>query len=180
MQLKYLSQTRFKETSSLLSATRQTEQLSLQKNTSKELKTILKTKKILKVYIEAETNKKFVDAVAAYALGFSKVRAIMTGDTRYKEITNDVINKLKERDYEIEYINLPKKEKQKIQVFYTDNKYYIGLGAAYALGYIEVKEFNNSKEMYGPLLEKQLESIKYNFIVEFENIKHQEGDSKIL
>ena len=171
MQLKYLSETRFSKQNSLLNATKSKEQLTLQKNKDNQLNLGLRLKKILKVYIELETGKKLVDAASAYALGLTKVRAIMTGEARYKEIPEDVINKLKERDYEIEYITLPRKEKQKIQVFYEDNKYYISSGAAYALGYIDNKKFNNDEKIYGPLLDQQLENIKYNFVVEFENMR---------
>ena len=179
MDLRFRKQIKTNEKSSLFSLTKSQQPLSLKK-INKSLNLKIDTKATLRVYIDEEENKKYVDAAAAYALGLTSVRAIMTGESRYKEITDDGINKLKERDYEVEYIILPKKQKQKIQLLYEDNRHYISSGAAYALGYIDVTKFNMDDNIYGPLTEVQLKNIKDNFKVEFKNIKTQNKNSKAL
>lgn len=176
MQLKYLSKNRFNNSNGLLSATKLKEQqLSLQKSSKNETKLLLKTKQILKVYIEYETGKKLVEAGVARLLGITNIRPILTENPKYYEISQNKIDEFISKGNEVEYIKLPKKVKQKIEVFYEDNKFYINTGAAYALGYIDVKQFNNENGLYGPLTTQQIESIKYNFIMELQNIKKEES-----
>ena len=139
----------------------------------------LETKLVLRVYVDEDESKKYVEAAAAYALGLTNVRSIMTG-TRYKEITNDVIEKLRERNYNIEFINLPKKIKQKIKVFYDDNRYYINTSSAYALGYIDVAKFNMGENVYGPLNDNEIKNIKIYYDIEFEKLNREVLDSKML
>ena len=178
MNLRYKQQVKNNQENSLLSATKPQTTLSLkQENNALNLKT--DTKAILKVYVEEETGKKYVEVAAAYALGLTSVRAIMTS-TRYKEITDDKIDQVRKRNFDIEFIKLPKKEKQKIQVFYEDNRYYINSGAAYALGYIEVQKFNIDDNLYGPLTDHEIKNIKNNFEVQFENIRIKDENSKSL
>ena len=69
--------------------------------------------------------------------------------------------------YEIEYVKLPPRVKQDIMVYYRDKDLYIEPGAAYALGFITVAEFNTNDNMYGPLNDTQIAYIKYNFNVNY-------------
>ena len=177
MNLRYKQKVESKERSSILSATKPKTGLSL-KEEQKKINLRTHTKSVLKVYVDEEANKKYVEVAAAYALGLTNVRAIMTS-TRYKEITNEKIEQIRQRGYDVEFINLLKKEKQKIQIFYKDNLFYISSGAAYALGYIDVEKFNLEDNLYGPLKDEEFKNIKNTFAVEFSNIKNINENLKV-
>jgi len=179
MNLRYREQEKTNYKNSMLSATKPDTILSLNQQQKNNVNLKSQTKAILKVYVDEETNKKYVEVAAAYALGLTNVRAIMTS-TRYKEVTDDKINEVRKRNFDIEFEKLPKKNKQKIQIFYEDNQYYISSGAAYSLGYIDVTKFNMEDNIYGPLTDEEIKNIKNNFEIEFKNIKIQSENSKTL
>ena len=161
----------FKKTNnqnSLLSAVKPQTKLDLDNEISTQPKQYTMTKSILKVYKSPETHKLYIDFAAAHALNLTSVRAIMLETPKYFEVTNEIIEKIKNnKHYEIEYITLPPRIKQDIMVYYKDNYLYIEPGAAYALGYISVSEFNNTDNLYGPLNANQIAYIKYNFNINY-------------
>ena len=153
---------------SLLSAVRPQTKLSLDNEVSSQTKQYTISKSILKVYESPETHKLYIDFAAAYALHLTSVRSIMLDTPKYFEVTKEMLEKIKnDKHYEIEHIILPSKVKQDINVYYKDNYLYIEQGAAYALGFISVSEFNNMDSVYGPLNDNQTSYIKYNFNVNF-------------
>lgn len=163
-------------TNGLLSAVKPQAKLKLDNKVINDIKEYTVTKSILKVYEEAETHKLYIDFAAAYALHLTQVRAIMLDTPKYFEITRDVLDKIKsDMHYEIEYVKLSPRIKQDIMVYYKDEYLYIDPGAAYALGFITVSEFNNNDNMYGPLNDTQIAYIKYNFNVNYASLNVEDS-----
>ncbi len=137
---------------------------------------ILKSKKILKVYIDKENKTKLIDIEAADELGLirTKVRRILINREVKYEITDSIIEKIKSNkgpvEIEIEYIELQPLDKQSCKVYYYDNYKFIDASTAYVLGFIDVKTFNNSNERY-EISEYQYNIIKNKFKVEFINTR---------
>ena len=88
----------------MLSATKPQVNLSL-KTETKVLKTDLKMKKNLKVYIEPETNKKFVEAAAAYALGYIDVARFNFDDNLFGPLNEEQFKNIK-INFEVEFKNI--------------------------------------------------------------------------
>lgn len=149
----------------ILSATKPKETiLNINTNKQTELKTILKQKKKITIYIEDK--KYFVEHSTAFALGLINTRAIMLDNPRLVEISYDVHNKLcKNNDIEINYVQVENK-KQKLRVFVSSSSYYIENSAAYSLGLLTVEEFNNSDEKYYFISESMLPVFKNKYDVE--------------
>ena len=141
-----------------------TESLS-QTNSTQQLQTRLITKQILKVYLDNDTNTKWIDHASAFAHGLTKVRAIMLDTPKYYPITDGKIAELiSTKQYEIEIVTLPPKKKQDINLYYNkDNTYYIEIGAAYSLGRVDAETFFKTEGLYGPLKEEELKMIKESF-----------------
>ncbi len=97
---------------SILSATRPKMELNLDKKENEGSKS-LRTRQIINVFIDIETNRKFVESFAAYAIGLTNVRAVMLDNPKYYEITTSKIEELENKGYEVNYIELPKRQKYK-------------------------------------------------------------------
>lgn len=103
MNLRYKTETNINK-KSILSATKPEAKLSLTEET-KSLNTRLKTKKILKVFIEPETNKKFVEAAAAYVIGYIDVTKFNMDDNLYGPLKEEELKDIK-YNFEIEFQNI--------------------------------------------------------------------------
>ena len=108
-----------------------------------------------------------MESFAAYAIGLTNVRAVMLDNPKYYEITASKIEELKNRGYIVNYIELPKRQKHKIKVYYCDNKYYIDMASAYVLGYIDDRQFYNVSDDYYLLDNSKIEYIKNKYDVEY-------------
>lgn len=151
---------------SILSATKPRSIFNLKEKGNLDSKN-LRTKQIINVFIDTETNRKFVESFAAYAIGLTNVRAVMLDNPKYYEITASKIEELKNRGYIVNYIELPKRQKHKIKVYYCDNKYYIDMASAYVLGYIDDRKFYNVSDDYYLLDNSKIEYIKNKYDVEY-------------
>lgn len=150
--------------------------LNINSNQNSQLKTILKQKKKINVYVENE--KYFVEHATAFALGLINTRAIMLEKPKLVEISYDIHNKLcKNDEIEIEYISI-KNEKAKLKVFVNGSSYCIEKGAAYSLGLLTVEEFNNSDEKYYYITESMLPVLKDKYEVEIYSLNLNEELNK--
>ena len=144
---------------------------------------ILKSKKILKVYIDKENNTKLIDIEAVEELGLvrTRVRRVLINRELKYEITDGIIEKIKSNkgpvEIEIEYVELPPLDKQTCKVYYYDNYKFIDASTAYALGFIDAKTFHNSNERY-EISSQQYDIIKNKFKVEFINTRLVEEEKK--
>lgn len=145
-----------------------------------KLQTRLATKQILKVYLDKGNNTKWIEHSAAYALGITKVRAIVTEHPKYYQITDAKIEQLvSQREYEVQFVDLPPQKKQDINVYYTkNNEHYIETSAAYALGYIDVTAFYSSESLYGPLKQDQLQKIRETLNINPQSLELLESTRK--
>lgn len=127
-----------------------------------------------------DENRYYVEHSAAFVLGLIKTRAIMMENPKLIEISSDVHNKLKSNDsIEIEYVKVKNKEPLKI---YTDgSQYCIDNSAAYALGFLNVEEFNNPESDYYYISEDVLNNLKKKFNIEFYslNLEQYLSDKKL-
>lgn len=154
---------------SLLSATKPKEILQINLDNKQQLKTKLKQKRKLIVYIKDDGY--YLEHSAAYALGLVNTRSIMLDKPKLVKINNGIHSKLQNDDtIEIEYVNLIKEEKNKIQVFVNNNDYYLMIGAAYALGLINDEEFYNSSDNYYYIDESFINILKDKYDVEFNSL----------
>lgn len=154
---------------SILSATRPKMELNLDKKENVGSKS-LRTRQIINVFIDIETNRKFVESFAAYVIGLTNVRAVMLDNPKYYEITTSKIEELENKGYEVNYIELPKRQKYKIKVYYYENKYYIDMSSAYVLGYLSDKQFYDVSNDFYLLDNAKFEYIKKNYDVEYNNV----------
>lgn len=144
-------------------------------NSTVKLNTVLQVKKILRVYVDPDTKTKYIDREAAEELSLiGKIRKLLISKEVKYQITNDIINRITSKKgpvtIEIEYVELPPKEKQTCRVYYYDRYRYIDRSAAYSMGLIDVKEFNSSSERY-EISEKEYEKIRSKYNLEFFNIR---------
>lgn len=130
----------------------------------------VREKQILNVFVDVESNRKFIESFAAYAIGLTNVRAVMLDNPKYYEITTSKIKELEAKEYEVNYIELPKRKKQKIRVYCSANKYYIDMASAYVLGYIDDKQFYDVSNDFYLLDNAKFEYIKNNYDVEYDRI----------
>lgn len=154
---------------SILSAVKPKPKLDLSLN--KKENTVSKgvrEKQILNIFIDVETNRKFIESFAAYAIGLTNVRAVMLDNPKYYEITTSKIKELENRGCEVNYIELPKRKK--IIVYSCDDEYYIDMSSAYVLGYIDVKQFYDVSNDFYLLDNAKFEYIKNNYDVEYNQI----------
>lgn len=182
-----------KKTSAILSATYPKEDiLSVGKigirnqtkaNTETKRNLRLKSKKILKVYVDNENKTKLIDIEAAEELGLIRrnVRRVLINRELKYEITDSIIEKIKSNkgsvEIEIEYIELPPLDKQTCKVYYYDHYKFIDASTAYALGFIDVETFHNSNERY-EISEQQYEIIKNKFNISFVNTRLVEEEKE--
>lgn len=150
---------------SILSATKPKEPiLSVNSNQKEQLKTVLKQKKKIIVYVKDK--KYFVEHATAFALGLINTRAIMLDEAKLVEISYDIHNKLvATEDIEIEYLALDVK-KEKLKVFVNESSYYIENSSAFSLGLLTVEEFNNVTEKYYCISESMLPFLQSKYDVE--------------
>ena len=164
---------------SVLSATRPKETiLKIDLKSNYQLQTRLKQKSIIKIYIDE--NKYYVEHSAAFALGLIKTRAIMLDNPKLIEISSEVHNKLKSNDsIEIEYIRVERK--QSLKIYTNGSQYCIDNSAAYALGFLNVEEFNNPESDYYYISEDVLNNLKKKFNIEFYslNLEQYLSDKKL-
>ena len=164
---------------SVLSATRPKETiLKTDLKSNYQLQTRLKQKSIIKIYIDE--NKYYVEHSAAFALGLIKTRAIMLDNPKLIEISSEVHNKLKSNDsIEIEYIRVERK--QSLKIYTNGSQYCIDNSAAYALGFLNVEEFNNPESDYYYISEDVLNNLKKKFNIEFYslNLEQYLSDKKL-
>ena len=146
-------------------------------------KLMLKSKKILKVYIDNENKTKLIDIEAAEELGLVRTgvrRVLINRELKY-EITDGIIEKIKSNkgpiEIEIQYVELPPLEKQSCKVYYYDRYKFIDASTAYALGFIDVKTFHNSNERY-EISEQQYDIINNKFKVTFINTRLVEEEKE--
>ncbi len=129
---------------------------------------MVKTKKILKVYIVHESKTKFIDQESAEELQLIRknVRHVLIDREIKYEITDGIIESIKSSkgpvDIEIEYVELPPIDKQTCNIYYYDHYKFIDMSAAFALGFVDAKTFHNSDEKF-EISEKQYEIIKNKF-----------------
>ena len=166
----------------ILSATRPKETiLKTGLETSSQLQTRLKQKSIIKIY--KDENKYYVDHSAAYALGIIKTRAIMMDKPKLVEIPVEIHNKLKSNDaIEIEYVKLEKEnDKQALKVYVDSSQYCIDNSAAYALGFLNVEQFNSSDSDYYYITDDMLNILKEKFNIEYYslNLKQYSSNKKL-
>lgn len=146
---------------------------------------MLKSKKILKVYLDKENKTKLIDIEAAEELGLvrTKVRRVLINREIKYEVTDGIIEKIKSNkgpvEIEIEYVELPPLDKQTCKVYYYDHYKYVDASTAYALGFIDVKAFHNSNGRY-EISEQQYDMIKNKFKVEFINTRLIEEEKEEL
>lgn len=168
MSLKYLNNERIVNTDNRLSLSRNFNRT----ETKLETKTVpanqQQLKSILVVYI-SEDNRKYIDKAAAYALGLTDVRAVMTGDLNLFEINDRQFDLIKNKNYEIEYRQLLSKDAPKreaIKVFTDGLDHYIEISAAYALGLIDAKNFNMMESQFYKISENMLVFLNNKYDVE--------------
>lgn len=163
---------------SILSATRPKELLSLNKDRKVSENKCLDTGQVVNVFIDVETNRKFIESFVAYAIGLTNVRAVMLDNPKYYEINTSKIEELENKGYEVNYIELPKRQKHKIKVYYYENKYYIDMATAYVLGYIKDKEFYDVSNGSYLLDNDKIEYIKKNYDVEYNRMINERNKKK--
>lgn len=163
---------------SVLSATRPKETiLKTGLETNFQLQTRLKQKSILKIYIDE--NKYYVEHSTAYALGLIKTRAIMLDKPKLIEIPIEIHNRIKSNDtIEIEYVKIENKnDKQILKVYVDSSQYCIDNSAAYALGFLNVEQFNSFDGNYYYISEDILNSLKEKFNIEYNSLKLEQYSS---
>ena len=160
----------------ILSITRpQVTNLNTNVKTEPQLQTILKQKSIIKIFVDGD--KYYIEHGAAYALGLINTRAIMLDNPKLVEITTDIHNKLKSDDsIEIEYIKL--ENKQSLKVYVDGANYCIDSSAAYALGLLNVEDFNNSESDYYYITNDMLKNMKEKYNVELHSLNLDQYASK--
>ena len=160
---------------SILSATRPKETiLKTGLETNFRLQTRLKQKSIIKIYVDE--NKYYVEHSAAFALGLIKTRAIMMDNPKLIEISSEVHNKLKSNDsIEIEYIKTEKK--QTLKIYADGSQYCIDNSSAYALGFLNVEQFNNPESNYYYISEDIINNLKEKFNIEFYSLNLEQYSS---
>lgn len=163
--MNYMYKNNQEKSHSILSATKPKEPiLSVNIIQKEQLKTVLKQKKKIIVYVKDK--KYFIEHATAFALGLINTRAIMLDETKLVEISYDIHNKLIAKDdIEIEYLALEVK-KEKLRVFVNEASYYIENSAAFSLGLLTVEEFNNANEKYYCITETMLPFLQSKYDVE--------------
>ena len=131
-------------------------------------------RQILLIYI-TDDNRLFIDRTAAYALGLTKVRAIMLdkGPSLF-EINKNQLEMLKIRDFDIEYKKISTDEvplKPVIKVFIDGIDYYIETSAAYALELITEKNFFAIENPYYRISDNMLAFLKSKYSVVIQDIR---------
>ena len=175
MSLMYKQKEQQNNSQSLLTL-RPKEKTNVTYNQRTQLQTKLIQKQRITVYVEE--NKYFVEHATAYALGLVNVRAVMLDKPKLVEINSNVHNKLRAaEELEINYVSIENK-KQKLRVFADQGSYCVEIGAAYALGLINVEELNNSEEEYYYISEELLFYIKKQYDVEMYALKLFEESHK--
>ena len=168
-----------KESQSILSTTKPKDPiLSVKKETKEQLKTKLRQKKKIVVYISDD--KYYVEHSTAFSLGIINTRAIMLDKPKLIEISYDMHNKLKNNEeIEIEYIT-QKQEKQKLKVFTSDSSYCIENAAAYVLGLLSVEEFDSAESDYYYISKDFFEKLKEIYDIEMISMQLYEENNKKL
>lgn len=142
------------------------------------LKTQLKQKSIIKIYIK--DNKYYIEHGAAYALGLIKTRSIMLDKPKLVEISGEMHNKLINNDsIKIEYIR--EEKKQPLKIYIDGAQYCMDNSAAYALGFLNVEQFNNPNDSYYYISDDMLNDLKKNFNIEFHslNLENYSSDKNL-
>lgn len=150
----------------VLSATRPSvSKLIVNATVSKPLKTMLKQRMVIKIYVDESKNKKYVEHSTAYALGLIKTRAVMLEKPHLVEITDAIFNKLEsDSRYRIDKIII--ENKQPLKVYVDGDNYFIDISAAYALNLLGIEDFQKAEDKYYYITKELLEKLSSQYNIE--------------
>ncbi len=146
--------------------------------TIQKQKTMTKTQLKSKIIIYIDNDKYYVARSAAFALGLTNTRRMMLLDqNRLIELPIDAYNKLKSNsNIEIEYKNVEKEKT--LQIYVSEDNYFININAAYSIGYITIEEYNHSDTEYYPITEEMINNLKTSYNIEYLNMELINNESK--